>query len=120
MEESHKKWIYLWKAVRNHNEENPSHIDYTLLDFRLYLGENYKDLSQEEIEQRLAYIVEEWAEHQSGGESYGYRYGFDLKAPPQEWLEREIRSRISDIERRQQTLANLQQELITLYSVEQS
>lgn len=70
-------WIKFWKTWRNggHTET-----------YRLYDEDSYND-------DDILYDVESWGESVSGGQSYGFKYGFEkVVSPPKEWIDAKIKS----------------------------
>ena len=92
-----KVWLYVWKACRNYNEDNPSNSDYILVDIEGYFGsvEKYNKLSDED---RWKGFAENWADHaDDSGSQYGYSYGWLIKEPSKEWINNKIKQEKTDI-----------------------
>ena len=97
-------WIYLWKASRNHNKENPCTKTYKLLPMHWYTDDETNDLS----DQLLSDYAEDWAEAvNKNGHFYGFSYGYEIENPPKEWLDKEI-------ERKNKSVESINEEIVRL------
>jgi hypothetical protein len=67
-------WFRFWKRWRNGAN-----------------NETYRHYSERPDENTLRLDSEDWADSVSGGEVYGFKWGWeDVEHPPEEWLKEEV------------------------------